>query len=97
MKTKFIITFLFIFAFLSLYFCIGGFPVVINSEKEILNFNTSDNQHFNPLENADFSFGKNKVVLLFDFDDIAEQCLQKKGFSLFRQQNFATDEKQFYF
>jgi hypothetical protein len=69
---KLIITLLLIGILLLLYFCIGGFPIIFNDKTQILHFEKSDTKQFNPLENVDLSFGKNKVVLLFSFDDITE-------------------------
>jgi hypothetical protein len=69
-EKKVIIVFLLISIPLALYFSIGGFPIVFNDEKEILNFEKNYENQFNPFYNADFNSGKNKVILLFSFEDI---------------------------
>lgn len=61
-----------VFALFSLYLYVGGFPIVLNNENQILVFEQINNQRFNPLENVVLNSGKNKILLLFTFDDINE-------------------------
>ena len=64
---------LIIFGLLSLYLCIGGFPIIINNhENQVLYLDKEDNEKFNPLKNINFESGRNKVLLLFTLDDINE-------------------------
>lgn len=72
-KKTHLILLLLILSLLSLYLYIGGFPFILNNHGEqVLYYEKSVNETFNPLKNIDFSSGKNEVLLLFSLDDIKE-------------------------